>query len=138
VHKCISGIRLNFIYLANLSPEIINEDNVVQILKSHHIHPCFATLGFMASQTPLSSAGLRAFPAEIRDMIYDFSNVLSWTGKTPALIVALRGDQGLYREVLELFYRNNTFILHRANEWKTGDMSIAALKTIRALKVDFW
>jgi hypothetical protein len=92
----------------------------------------------MACLTPLSSAGLRAFPPEIRDMIYDFSNVLSWDGKTPALIVALRGDQGLYREVLELFYRSNTFTLHRANEWKTGDMSIAALKTIRALRVDFW
>lgn len=71
-------------------------------------------------------------------MIYDFSNVLSWTGETPALIVALRGDRRLYREILELFYRNNTFTLQRANEWKTGDMSIAALKAIRALKVDFW
>jgi hypothetical protein len=92
----------------------------------------------MTPLTPLSSAGLRAFPVEIRDMIYDFSNVLFWTGKTPALIVALRGDQELYREVLELFYRNNTFTLHGANEWKTGDMSIAALNTIRTLKVDFW
>jgi hypothetical protein len=95
-------------------------------------------LRVMTSLTPLSSAGLRAFPAEIRDMIFNFSNVLSWTGKTPALILALRGDQELYREVLELFYRNNTFALHRANEWKTGDMSVAALKSIRALKVDFW
>jgi hypothetical protein len=132
------GIRLNFIYLVNFSLEIISEGKCCPSLKNHQIRPCFATLGIMTSMTPLSSAGFRAFPAEIRDMIYDFSNVLSWTGKTPALIVALRGDQGLYREFLELFYRKNTFTLHRANEWKTGDMSIAALKTIRALKVDFW
>lgn len=87
---------------------------------------------------PLSSAGLRAFPREIRDMIYDFSSALSWTGKTPALIVALRGDQDLYHEVLELFYANNTFTLHQRNGWKTGDMSAAALYSIKALKVDFW
>jgi hypothetical protein len=92
----------------------------------------------MSSSTPLSSAGLRAFPPEIREMIFHLSNVLSWSGKTPALLVALRGDQELYHEVLELFYRSNTFTLHRANEWKTGDMSASALQSIRALKVDFW
>lgn len=71
-------------------------------------------------------------------MIFDLSDVLSWSGKTPALLVALRGDQELYHEVLELFYRRNTFALHSANNWKTGDMSIAALQSVRALIVDFW
>lgn len=92
----------------------------------------------MTCLTPLSSSGLRAFPPEIREVIFNFSQVLSWTGKTPALLVALRGDRELYYEALELFYKSNTFTLHRANEWKTGDMSVAALRTIRALKVDFW
>jgi hypothetical protein len=88
--------------------------------------------------TSLSALGLRAFPPEIRDMIYDFSNVLTWNGKTPALIVALRVDKVLYREVLERFYKSNTFTLHKGNDWKTDDMTNAALRSIRALKVDFW
>src|SRR5579862_8779822 len=92
----------------------------------------------MTSPKPLSRLGFRAFPPEIRNMIFELSNVLSWSGKTPALLVALRGDQELYHEVLELFYKSNTFTLHRANNWKTEDMSIAALQSIRALKVDFW
>lgn len=124
------------IYLADNFLEIINQyrpDISLVSLRSYRIlHVLFRIM------TSLSPLGLKAFPREIRDMIYDFSNVLSWNGETPALIVALRGDQELYREVLELFYRSNTFTLHRGNEWKTRDMSNAALRSIRALKVDFW
>jgi hypothetical protein len=92
----------------------------------------------MIVSKPLSAAGLRAFPPEIREMIFYFSNALVWTGKTPALIVALRADQVLYGEVLELFCKWNTFKLHGPNQWKTGDMSLSAIETIRALEIEFW
>jgi hypothetical protein len=88
--------------------------------------------------TSLCDLGLRAFPPEIREMIFTFSNVLIWTGKTPALLMALRGDRELYDEALDYFYKKNIFKLHPRNEWQTGDMAISALQTIKALRIDFW
>jgi hypothetical protein len=92
----------------------------------------------MNSQSLLANAGLRAFPPEIREMIYTSGDLLVWTGKAPALLVALRGDQGLYGEALEHFSKRNAFMLHRKNEWKTGDMAGSSLQSIRKLQVDFW
>lgn len=92
----------------------------------------------MTTSLPLADAGLRAFPPEIREMIFHFSNCLIWTGKTPAILVALRGDPDLYHEALELFYRRNVFRLRNRNAWQTADMSLSALQTIRALIVEFW
>jgi hypothetical protein len=40
-----------------------------------------------------------------------------WTGKTPALIVALRGDPDLYHEALHVFYNTNTFAFSKRNDW---------------------
>jgi hypothetical protein len=56
----------------------------------------------------------------------------------PALLVALRGDAALYREAVEQFSKRNTFALQSKNEWKTGDMTISSLHSIRRLQVDFW
>ncbi len=114
----------------------------------HYIH-CKLSSSFQKGQAPLSCypsmspsnshiTTLRTFPPEIREMIFNYSNVLNWTGKTPALLVALRGDREIYNEALEICHKNNTFKLHRGNEWKTGDMAIAALRSIRTLEIDFW
>jgi hypothetical protein len=92
----------------------------------------------MNPQAPLTDAGLRAFPPEIREMIYTSGDLLAWVGKAPTLLIALRGDQGLYSEALEQFTKRNTFTLHRKNEWKTGDMAASSLQSIRQLQVDFW
>lgn len=90
------------------------------------------------SLTSLRELGLRAFPPEIREVIFNFSNALTWTGKTPALLMALRGDWQLYAEALDYFYKKNVFRLHAGNEWQTGDMAISALQSIKALRIDFW
>jgi hypothetical protein len=88
--------------------------------------------------TSLFELGLRAFPPEIREMIFSFSNALIWTGKTPALLIALRQDPELYAEALDYFYKRNVFRLHSGNDWKTGDMALPALQSIRALTITFW
>jgi hypothetical protein len=74
------------------------------------------------------------FPPELREQI--FIRCLEWNGKTPALVVAARGDKQLYEEIIEIFYRTeNTFVLHRANRWSFGNMSQRALLSVRKLKI---
>lgn len=86
--------------------------------------------------TRITEFGLRAFPPEILELI--FTPLLTFTGKTPPLLVALRADPQLYQEALSTFRKLNTFKLHRGNKWMTGDMNPSAIQSIRALTVDFW
>jgi hypothetical protein len=62
---------------------------------------------------------LELLPPEILEKIF-FPNALGWNGRTLALIVAVRGDKVLYEKTLQLFYKNNTCVLHEANEWSLG------------------
>jgi hypothetical protein len=89
-----------------------------------------------SSSVTLSVLGLRAFPPEILEFI--FTPLLLWTGKTPALLIALRSDPQLYQEALASFTRLNAFKLHKGNSWKTGDMTLPVLQSIRMLTVEFW
>jgi hypothetical protein len=74
------------------------------------------------------------FPLELREKI--FIRCLEWNGKTPALVVAARGDKQLYEEIIEIFYRTeNMFVLHRGNHWWFGNMSQRALLSVRKLMI---
>jgi hypothetical protein len=88
--------------------------------------------GYAATKSPLS---LRRFPPEIRHMIF-CDCVHFKDGKTPAILVALRGDPELYYEALQLFYERNYFTL----KWSTVDlyrtMSVNALKNILHLNIE--
>lgn len=88
----------------------------------------------MASLTPLCDKGFRAFPPEVREMI--FSNHLrnTWCGKTPALIQALRGSE-LYLEAVDSLAKTNIFPLHKENEWSFGKMGTKSIKRIRSLQI---
>jgi hypothetical protein len=62
-------------------------------------------------------------------------NLVEWNGKSCAFIVALRGDKDLYNQVLELFYKNNTYVLHAPNEWSFANRENEAIETVRKLKI---
>jgi len=53
-------------------------------------------------------------------MIYEYILPDSWAtgkGKTPSLIIALRGDSELYHAALKVFYKSNTFAFTKRNYW---------------------
>jgi hypothetical protein len=63
-----------------------------------------------------------------------FELALSWDGKTPALLAALRGDTALYQEAFQVFRKTNYFSLMHPNR-SSGPMSDKAMQTI--LRLDF-
>jgi len=93
--------------------------------------------GCTAAMSPLA---LKKLPPEVREMI--FRHCVDFTeGKTPPLIVALRGDKKLYREAMRLFYKLNYFTLNtltaelcRAMGAKA--MGATACQNIRQLKIE--
>jgi hypothetical protein len=89
----------------------------------------------MMYAAPLCRKGFRAFPPEIRQMI--FREAFPWNGKTPALLKALRGDKVLYNEALHLF-QLNSYNLSYKNGWSFGDsaaMKTKTIKTVRSLHI---
>jgi hypothetical protein len=59
------------------------------------------------------STSFRRFPVEIRNMIY--SNIIATEGPTTNLIAALRPDFLLYNEILEVLFREHTFVFSEQN-----------------------
>jgi hypothetical protein len=58
--------------------------------------------------------GLRGFTKYIREMIFDHC-MPEYSRKTPAILIALRGDQGLYSEAIRLYHAIN-FYTFRPND----------------------
>lgn len=83
---------------------------------------------------PLSDKGFRAFPPEVRKMIFEAHLAGVWNGTTPALIKALRRSE-LYLEALDVLAKTNTFKLHEGNGWSTRNMGTNGIKNIRTLMV---
>jgi hypothetical protein len=63
------------------------------------------------------------------------SMAITWDGKTPALLAAVRGDPLLYREALSTLPKVATFQLHKANEINRKVMSKAAFRSIEKLEI---
>jgi hypothetical protein len=76
---------------------------------------------------------LNRIPPEVRVMI--MSMAITWDGKTPALLAAVRGDPLLYREALSTLPKVATFQLHKANEINRKVMSKAAFRSIEKLEI---
>jgi len=60
-----------------------------------------------------------------------------WTGNgtSPPLLKALRSTP-FYYEALEVFYKCNTFVLGRKNQWSFLDMPESVVRTITRLQLD--
>jgi DNA repair exonuclease SbcCD nuclease subunit len=67
-----------------------------------------------------SPLALRRFAPEIRMLIFDY--VIEGHGKTPKLVKALRGDQVMYREALEVLYKKSPIPLSFAKKMSPGDI----------------
>jgi hypothetical protein len=67
--------------------------------------------------TPLVDEGLRAFPPEIRELIFaaGFAGIWQHAGRTPSFLKALRADSELYGEGLNVFIKTNVYRLCGAN-----------------------
>jgi hypothetical protein len=88
--------------------------------------------GCTAAMSPLA---LRKLPPEVREMIFRYC-VGFTDGKTPPLIVALRGDKKLYREAMRLFYKLNFFTLNKRTAALCWDMGATAGQNIQQLKIE--
>lgn len=68
-----------------------------------------------------------------------FTEVLDgvWDGKTPPLIKALRADQEIYKEAMEIFYETNAYELKESNGWSFQGMSGRVLETIESIYAHF-
>jgi hypothetical protein len=64
------------------------------------------TSGFVSCGLKYNSVHLHLLCPELRDMIFALS-LFQTDGKTPALLVALRPDEGLYSQALKVFYLVN-------------------------------
>jgi hypothetical protein len=73
-------------------------------------------------------------PPEVRDQIFR-PICIEWAGKMPNLIKALRPDKKLYHEALDIFLKNNTYILHYGNRWTFGDMTKSAVQRFTKIKI---
>jgi hypothetical protein len=60
---------------------------------------------------------------------------VDWEGKTPNIIKALRPEKRLYNEALKIFFRHNTYVFHRENNWSFGDMTKDAVATIERVRI---
>jgi uncharacterized protein YjbI with pentapeptide repeats len=81
-----------------------------------------------------SPLALRRFPPEIRAMI--FNGCIHFADhKTPAIIIALRGDKEMYEEAIQIFYKLNSFRVKLQNLTDFEAMSIKAIQGIRKLVI---
>lgn len=78
------------------------------------------------------------YPPEIRGMIFEHV-ITEWDGKTPALIVALRGqpEQTMYLEALQVLFKKCTFVFSGENEARLYEMSEQTVAQIQHYCVRF-
>lgn len=76
----------------------------------------------------------KTLPPEIREKI--FGPCLDvWIGETPELLKALRPEPILYNQALDLFYRQNTFVLGKRNAWSMEGMSEETIKSLEKIEL---
>jgi hypothetical protein len=80
---------------------------------------------------------LREFAPEIRLAIFELAMALPAGRQIPALVIALRPDPVLYKEVLVLFYAKSICYL-TAENWKaTGSIGDSCLASVQKLQISF-
>ncbi|KAH7418574.1 hypothetical protein BKA64DRAFT_203685 [Cadophora sp. MPI-SDFR-AT-0126] len=99
------------------------------------LHQCsgLSQTAMSACQVTFSPLALRRFPPELRSLI--FENIIEWTGKTPDLIKALRGDEELYCESLDVLCKVSTFGISCRNIQNVASMPAHAMENVRRLEI---
>jgi uncharacterized protein YjbI with pentapeptide repeats len=122
----ISGSTLSDCQLSNCT---IDDSSLVNSkLHETKIVNCSMDNCSMTSSTSV----FRKFSPEIRAMI--FARCIHFNkNKTPALLIALRGDKELYREAIHFFYNLNWFRVRLGNLAEFESMSKKAIENIRKL-----
>lgn len=84
-----------------------------------------------------STCTLRVLPPELRIIIYEYLVKIRRLERqtTPALLIALRPDQQLYHEALDVFYKINIFKLTGFNQRGLFAMGNTAIHGIERLLV---
>ena len=85
-------------------------------------------------QVTTSPLALRRFPTELRDMIFKDCLQIE-EGKSPALLIALRGDKELYEEALEVYYKTNYCSMGKAMIQRINDLSPKAISRIKDIRI---
>jgi len=78
---------------------------------------------------------LYKLPPELRYQIFK-PLLIHWNGNMSNLIEALRPEEKLYHEALEIFYKENIFVFHRENGWSFRDMTKRAVLTIEKARIE--
>jgi len=106
-------------------------------LEDTKIHECkFKGLKMKRCEVTTSPLNLRRFPPEIRQMIFQYSNLRSISDqKAPQILVALRSDSILYHEALRVFYNQNWCHLRPENVSSIGMMSMKTASNIQRLSI---
>lgn len=99
-----------------------------------HDTPLGSRCSVTACKVTTCTLALREFPPEIRDMIVRYCMEFVH-GKTPPLLIALRGDPDLYQQALKFLYRLNPFVLDAKTILKLDKISKKVLKNITKLSI---
>jgi hypothetical protein len=77
-------------------------------------------------------------PYDIKEMVYEAVFQYTPTGKTPALLVALRASKEMYKEALRIFYRATIVNLGREKGcYQLRKLKTATLVFVTRLEVSF-
>jgi hypothetical protein len=96
---------------------------------------CFETSKLSRCIITTSPLAFGKFPTELRLMIFKYCLYFE-NRRSPALLVALRGDEKLYKEAIQLFYTLNPFPLDHNMLVRCHTLSLAALSRISKLEVE--
>lgn len=83
-------------------------------------------------QCPELECILHRMPFEIREKIFHLT--LEWTGKSPAMLVALRQEPELYKQALKVFYKTNIFTAKGLE--KSCNMPLSVIEAIERLSLE--
>lgn len=99
------------------------------------MHQCTLNENTLRNSTITNSPiPLRQIPVEVRLMI--FRDALeSWEGKTPSLITALRGDQKMYQEAIEVLPSSCVLKISKDSLEGVSKMSLSARENVQRLSL---
>ncbi|KAL2074847.1 hypothetical protein VTL71DRAFT_8626 [Oculimacula yallundae] len=123
-----------------LSDCIISESTLTNCAISNSVLNSCTVTGASPSQKTISPFTLRKLPYELREMVFKDCLEIK-NGKSPALMVALRGDKELYEHALKVYYRINYYTIDTQRAMKDQAVALQrlsqrALLGMKKLRVD--